>query len=252
MDIAIRTLLNTWWELNQQIIIYYCKIYNTHKLYYTEIKTIHKKLLNISNQLLPIVIDKFKKFYEYELMLHFLNTNRYTNLDLKVRNDIEISLNDICNWLIEFTLVALKYRICVRLSTAIGDSIENNTLLKYIFASDNIEAYALNVFNAIDNNTIDAWIQTVKIDNLGFEYHEIIKPFINKYYKKDLNIIPLTQKMIDINYIKSYDHAAGNIYASVEKKSYHILGHTPKYIIDKATNINEYNIEKKLKKLVGY
>ena len=256
MEKKVKELLNEWWDLNKKNMIFYWKNRENNNMDRRGIIEIHERLLDISNELLPYATKYFKDFYKYELMLHFLNTNNYTNLDRVVEKDIEVKLNKVCDWLINFTLAALKYRTCIRLVVAIENLFNGGQVderdLKEIWTIDTAEEKANEVFNAIESDNFDNWLSTTTIGDLGYEYNEIIKPFVSKYFNKQLNKYSLSEKMIDINAIKNYDHETGSIYTGTERATHYILGHTSEDVIDKMTIINEKMVEKELQKLVGY
>lgn len=256
MEKKVKDLLKEWWDLNKQIMIFYWKNRNDVNMDRRGIIEIHERLLNISEELLPYAMKNFKLFYTYELMLHLLKTNNYTKMDRVVEEDIKVKLNKVCDWLINFTLVALKYRTCIRLVVAIDNlfdsTILNNDQLNEIYTLEIAEAKANEAFNAIESDDFDEWLSTTPIGDLGVEYNEIIKPFVSKYFNKRLSSYNLTEKMVDINAIKNYDHETGSIYTGTEKATHYILGHTPESVIDEMTKINEKLVEKELQKMVGY
>ena len=256
MEKKVKDLLKEWWDLNKKLMIFYWKNHNDTTIDRRGIIEYHDRLLSISEELLPYAMTYFKDFYKYELMLHLLKTNNYTKLDREVESDIKAKLNKICDWLINFTLVALKYRTCIRLVVAVDTLLNNNTLTKEqkdeIYTPEIAEMKANEAFNAIENDNFDDWLSTTTIGDLGYEYNEIIKPFVKKYFNKQLSKISLNEKMVDINTIKNYDHETGSIYTGTERSTHYILGHTNEELIDEMTNINEKVVEKELQKLVGY
>ena len=256
MEKRVKELLKEWWDLNKQNMIFYWKNRENVGMDRRGVVEIHERLLDISNELIPYATKYFKEFYKYELMLHLLKTNNYTKLDREVEEDIKVKLNKVCDWLINFTLVALKYRTCIRLVVAIEGLFDRSKLtkeqLKEIWTPDIAEIKADEVFNAIESNDFDKWLSTTIIGDLGVEYNEIIKPFVSKYFNSQLSHIPISEKMIDINIIKNYDHETGSIYTGTERATHYILGHTDEKLIDEMTKINEKIVEKELEKMVGY
>ena len=182
----------------------------------------------------------FKNMYEGERMLGMLKEYTYTSRDIHTIDMIKSELNQTCNWLIELCIYCVKYHLLRALDEDVQDVI-----------AEYGPEYGDKILQS-------AYIKMQKVDNLDLSYCKkyligydtAILEFIELYNTKQFNKLSLNQKLTKINQFKDIAHFNGTLIQGTDP--FYIFDEDHKDMYDSITQLNNREIERKLKRIVGY